>query len=53
MFFIVLPITTPFSNYVIDKYGMGISVKIGIIFTVLGSWSKVFINTFFEIVIIG
>ena len=32
---------------------MGISVKIGIIFTLIGSWIKVFINTFFEIVIIG
>jgi hypothetical protein len=40
MFFIVLPITTPFSNYVIDKNGMGISVKIGIIFTVIGYGAK-------------
>jgi FLVCR family feline leukemia virus subgroup C receptor-related protein len=53
LYLIILPVATPLANYVIDTYGMSISVKIGTILTVIGAWFKIFINEFFEIVLIG
>lgn len=52
-FMFLLPTVTPFANYVLDKFGYSNGVKIGLIFTVLGGWSRVFVNDFFEIIWIG
>ena len=53
LYLVTMPFVTPLANYVIDKYGMSTSVKIGICFTVFGSWLKVGVNEYFEIVLIG
>ena len=53
LYLITLPVATPVANYVIDSFGMSTSIKIGMILTILGAWAKIFINDFFEIVLIG
>ena len=47
LYLVLIPFVTPLVNYVIDKYGMSISVKIGLIFTLFGSWLKVAVNEYF------
>ena len=46
LFLVIIPFVTPLANYMIDKYGMSISVKIGLIFTLFGSWLKVGVNEY-------
>ena len=49
---IFIPVNFP-SNYIVDTYGSRVGVWIGVILTVLGMWMKIFINSGFEIVLIG
>lgn len=53
IFYVVLPIITPIANYLIDRYGIAIPLKIGVIFSIAAAFIRTFINNLFESVIIG
>lgn len=53
VFLIVLPFITPFANFLIDKYGISLPLKIGIGFTILAAFARTFINDYFESTILG
>jgi len=51
-FALFIPLHFP-SIYVIDKYGVKVSLIIGTLLTCCGAWIKVFINTSFTFALVG
>jgi hypothetical protein len=41
------------ATYVVDVYGPSKAIKLGLLLTLLGGWIRVFVNDYFEIIIVG
>ncbi len=53
IFLIVMPIGTILANYLMDKYGMSKSIKLGLCLSVIGAWVRLFIGYNIAYIIFG
>jgi fucose permease len=48
-----MPIVTFPANFLIEKYGMSSSTKVGLVLTIIGAWIRVYVNDYLPVIIIG